>query len=436
MDSIRPIFFALALVTLYIVTSAAQASLSVSGKYTLRLEHIENSPRLNYSNSGKLLGSRLEFKLNYSWDRVYFVGELQDARVFLDDEETPLGTDDVNALEPIQAYIGKRWGEKNQHDLKVGRFTLDIGNRRLVARPRFRNTRNTLTGLYLDYHSDALRTQTLLTMPDYRFPTARDELDSNSAELDKFYVKNVFGGVNVSTTIIQDATIEGYYFGLTERDQPSLATQDRLLHTIGMRWVYEPVSRPIEVEFEGAYQFGKAHPSKRENRSVRQDVSAYFGYVSFAYTTTDSLRSKYVLELNYASGDRDNQDNRYNRFDPLFGVRRAEFNATNLYGVFSRKNHMSFGIGWHVKPKDNVQGYINYRPNWLASQNDSIPSINIRSENGKRFVGHQFEGRLRLGLAESIRLELGGIVLIKGEVFDTYHTDNTRYMYSELSYAF
>lgn len=68
--------------------------------------------------------------------------------------ETPITTGEVNALELVQAYVGYEvpgaFGADTKLGLQTGRFTLNLGSRRLVAADDYRNTTNGYTGLRAD----------------------------------------------------------------------------------------------------------------------------------------------------------------------------------------------------------------------------------------------------------------------------------------------
>lgn len=138
---------------------------SLDGTYRLRYESLHNAYRAGASGSDQILVSRLLASLKGSGEHVFGELEIQDSRSWLDDAGTPLGTDDVNALEPLQAWIG--WQQQNQFVVKAGRQTLDIGSRRFVARNRFRNTLNAFDGVYGNYQQDAWQWQAFYLIAGY-----------------------------------------------------------------------------------------------------------------------------------------------------------------------------------------------------------------------------------------------------------------------------
>ena len=78
------------------------------------------------------------------------LAEIMDSRQYLSDAGSLIDTGQVNALEVLQAQV--RWDAGplftgGKHRIQLGRETLDLGNRRLVARNAYRNTINAFTGV-------------------------------------------------------------------------------------------------------------------------------------------------------------------------------------------------------------------------------------------------------------------------------------------------
>ena len=82
-------------------------------------------------------------------DWLSLEAEFQDSRAYLEDDNTPVGTGLVNTAELLRAYLDLSFDGPfgGAHELQLGRLTMDIGSRRLVARNRFRNTSNAFTGV-------------------------------------------------------------------------------------------------------------------------------------------------------------------------------------------------------------------------------------------------------------------------------------------------
>ena len=158
--------------------------LSVGGSYRIRYEYLDNPFRPLSDGSDELLVGRLLLDLRGNWSRLNAGLEIQDSRAQLADARTPLGTDDVNALEPLQAWLGlglsEVFAEGDRLDLAAGRLTIDAGSRRLVARNGFRNTSNAFTGVHAEWARGASRARAFLVLPIHRLPNEPQRLRDNA----------------------------------------------------------------------------------------------------------------------------------------------------------------------------------------------------------------------------------------------------------------
>src|SRR3546814_13948098 len=79
-----------------------------------------------------------------------------DSRAYDADRGSSAGNGDVNALELIQAYVGAdlddALGNGTDTKIDIGRFTMDLGSRRLVGQNNFRNTTNAFAGGRLQFN--------------------------------------------------------------------------------------------------------------------------------------------------------------------------------------------------------------------------------------------------------------------------------------------
>ena len=171
------------------------AWLSLTGSYRLRYEHMDNTFRIVGPAQDELLVSRLLVHARATGERYYGGVELQDSRAWLHKDLTPVGTDDVNALEPLQLYAGYR---TDKLDVQLGRMTMDVGSRRFVARNRTRNTLNGFTGINVRWTLPGRRgLQAFLTMPTARLPNnlERGKRRGNDFVLDQEHGERVFWGL-------------------------------------------------------------------------------------------------------------------------------------------------------------------------------------------------------------------------------------------------
>ena len=116
-----------------------------SGELRLRGEALDSAFHAARKGSDQLLTSRLTLSTARDFGSLRLEGDRSDSRGWLHDAGTPLGTNEINTLEPLQAFVG--WQRPEGVNLRLGRMTRDLGSRGHLGRHRFRNTFNTFTGL-------------------------------------------------------------------------------------------------------------------------------------------------------------------------------------------------------------------------------------------------------------------------------------------------
>lgn len=394
--------------------------LSLDGSFRLRYESLDNTYRLADPGHDEVLVSRLLVHAEVNVERLYGGLELQDSRAWLHEDLTPIGTDDVNALEPLRAYIGYRTG---QIDIQAGRITMDVGSRRLVARNRTRNTINGFTGVRAKWSASAgVGWQAFVTMPVARLPDnlERDRMRDNEFELDQEHGERLFWGAHIADSRRgKRLETEWYLYGIHEEDRPSLPTRDRDFLTAGLRaqhagdaWAYE---------LESAIQHGKSRASRQPADTTDLDHRAWFVHAEASRTLRGSWKPRVIFRFDYASGDDDPDDGDNNRFDTLYGARRFDFGPTGIYGAFARSNILSPGIALRSKPGPSTDFRIDYRPAWLASERDAMTTAGLRDRDGNTgsFIGHQLDLRWQWWSASrNLNVDFTAAYLWKGDFLE------------------
>ena len=429
-----------------------QQALGASDDWTItagirpRLEAIDGQFRPTAARSDILLSVRSTLAVDYHPGPLRAGIELWDVRGYFEHTRSSAGTGEINALEPVQAYIGydlgALLGAGTRSNVTVGRFTQDIGSRRLMARPRFRNTTNSFTGAKLDW-SNARGDSAIAfwTMPQRRLPDRRDHIQDNAVVLDhEGNDLQFFGGAYTRADIL-GGSVQIYGFGLTKRDTPRFATTNRHLFTPGIR-----LSRPAspgkpdhDVEF--AWQAGHARRTALPSDQRSLDVEAYMLHAEAGYTLATSWRPRIVLEYDLASGNGRRQD-KLSRFDPLFGVAR-ELSPSGLYALFGRANISMPGIRIEAKPDAHTDGFLGYRAAWAARSVDSFAATGVRDPAGRsgRFAGHQIEiGLNRWLVPDRTKFSVGGVYLAKGRLLsdapNAPRDGDSVYGYSDITFNF
>lgn len=375
--------------------------------------------------------------------------ELQDSRVYGEPEDRPLTTGDVNAVELLQGFVGlsleDSFADGDSLDLKLGRQTMDIGSRRLVARNRFRNTINAFTGLTGDWQgAGGSRVQAFATVPVLRLPRDQASLHDNEIEFDEELENTLFLGTCLTKPLTDGGTSgELYALHLDEADEKFVATRDRRLWTVGARVHSQPKAGEVQFEWESAYQFGKSRALTSGLDIKDLDHEAFFHHLSVGYRFHGDLKVNVEALFDYASGDKDPSDDENNRFDTLYGARRFEYGPTGLFGAFARSNNISPGLRLNLSPTSRSQLMIAHRLHYLAEKRDFWTTSGLVDASGSSgdFIGQLLEARLRYEVVpKSWKLEFGIAHLFAGSFMEnapnnTGQGDST-YGYAATTFSF
>lgn len=399
---------------------AEDDGLKLSGSVRLRFEEIEGQPRAGFDREDSLFNIRTQLAAEYRSGAFRIGAELFDSRAYGADRGTPISTNEVNALELVQAYvvgdIVAPFGNGTKLSLMAGRFTLNLGSRRLVAADDYRNTINGYTGLRADLTGPkGLKAVLLYTLPQQRRPDDGEGVRDNRVRFDhEGFDLVLWGGIVSKAKLVGPAMAELTYFHLGERDQPGRATRDRSLNTFGGRIIREPETGKFDYEVEAFYQTGSISASLAPT-ATQQAVSANFLHADAGYSFPGPWQPRLSVEFDRASGDRAGGD--YGRFDTLFGMRRADLAPAGLYNAVGRANIITPGIRLEATPDKRWDWFAAYRPMWLASRTDAFSTTGVRDSSGRsgNFAGHQVEARVRYWLIPSrLRFEFDGLLLAKG----------------------
>lgn len=370
--------------------------------------------------------------------------EVFDSRAYLQDDTSSTGTGEVDPLDLVQAYASVRFGEVERWhgSVKAGRFTMDLGSRRLVSRPNFRNTANSFTGLLADLAGpNAGQVRLFWTMPVIREPANRAAILNNELEWDRESPDLQFYGALYHLPMRRGPLLEIYGYRLTERDDDDQPTQDRRVLTSGIRLFEKRKPGEFDFDFEASRQTGQIRASLRTDDKQDLDVTAHFAHAEVGRSFDAPWAPRASAHFDYASGD-DPETPTYSRFDGLFGGRRFEFGPAGLYGPLARSNIVSSGLRLEITPDQRSDAFIMYRTFWLAERQDSFGATGVRDARGESggFAGHQVEMRTRWQLGSNLRLDGGVAYLIKGRFLSAAPnappTGHTLYGYLDATWEF
>jgi len=419
----------------------APSRLTVSGSLRSRYESLDGEFRPGLGGSDQLLTFRGTIGAELRLAPMAVGAELMDSRAHLIKEDSSFGPGDTNALEPIQAYVRL---EARSTQWTIGRFTQDLGSRRLVARTRSGNSAHAFTGVrgrWNGAHGDSLTG--LVVMPMIRRPLSRTSAIGNAHEFDQqTWNYRLHGAFYTSRPFARQTAADVYLFHLNERDDATHATRDRRLTLFGTRLFRSPQPGALDFEVEGIWQAGRTRGSTRASDVRDLDIAAGYVHVEAGRTLEGSWQPRLELAYDYGTGDSDPDDGTHGRFDSLFGSQRIDLGPGSLYGALARSNISSPALRLEVVPSDRWNGYVSYRPVWLAQKRDAFGRSGVQDPTGRsgRFTGHQLEGRVRRRLGTYVEWELTAAWLLPRGFLqrapNATRRGSTVYVYASVTYEF
>jgi hypothetical protein len=406
--------------------------LSLSVEQRTRYETMDGSFKASGKGGDQQIALQTDVFMEARFNQLRIGGEFLDARQLGADSGSSLNNTHVNQADLLQAYLA--WSEQNMFhsgigaEVIAGRQTLNLGSRRLVARNVFRNTINSFDGLRLrltDY--DNWQLNAFVTLPVNRYllkPTATTDAAiakfNNTLQFDEADGRTWFSGAFLEGfNLIGKMNGELYLYHLDEGDSARVETANRRYFTPGLRLYMKPAKGEFDFQLETIGQFGTVRASTKAKDGKNLTHTAWYQHVDAGYTFDAPWNPRLVAEYDYASGDKNPNDDKDQRFDTLYGARRFEYGPTGIYGAFSRANLNTPGYRLNVSPLPNVQAGLAHRFFWLAQSTDSWGSGSsaLQDKKGKsgNFVGHQLELTARWDVNSSLNFETGWTHLFKGQ---------------------
>jgi hypothetical protein len=420
--------------------------LKISGSVRLRYETLDGQPRVGLREADEQLALRSTLFAEYDPGVVRAGVELYDSRAWLDEPGSAISANEVNTLELVQAYVAadieNPFGEGSKLGVQAGRFTLNLGSRRLVAADDYRNTTNGYTGVRADLTAlSDVSVTAIYFLPQIRLPDDLPSVREQDVKWDReSFDLQLWGGYVARRGTLAGGTVELGYFGLLERDWPGHATRDRDLDTFSARVIRDPKAGGPDFEVEGIYQTGDIRASAAPDAG-KQEVRAWFLHADAGYLFPGDTRLRLSLEYDHASGDR--AGGKYGRFDTLFGMRRADLAPAGIYNAIGRANIETASIRAELAPGPRWDAFGVYRAMWLAEESDSFSTTGVRDVAGASgsFAGHQLEARVRYWIVPSfLRAEVNALWLAKGrflkEAPNAPDTGDTHYLATSVTATF
>ncbi len=400
--------------------------LSVSLEQRTRYESMDGSFKADTKGGSQQIPLQTTLWLEAHLNSFRIGTEFMDARALDSDRATLVNNTMVNTLDFLQGYAA--WSDQNIFfsgmgaEVTAGRQTLNLGSRRLVARNAFRNAINSFTGIklrLLDY--DNWQFTGFISTPVNRLPNNPTAALDNDQVFDRENTKTWFsGGFLELYGLGWNINSEIYVYHLDEGTSNNLPTRNRRYFTPGTRLFIKPAKAAFDFQLETIGQFGTVESSVTGN-SKNLNHTAWFQHADIGYTTDLQWSPRFALEYDYATGDKNPNDNQDQRFDSLYGARRFELGPTGIYGAFSRSNINSPSMSIKAAPRSDVQLSVSQRLFWLASATDcwggsicnktDLHDTTGRSGNN---IGQQLDLSARWDFNSSLNFESGYTHLFKG----------------------
>lgn len=380
--------------------------LQVHAEQRTRYETIDARYRPSEVGGDQQLGFRTRFQVGVTSARAWAFAELQDSRVELDDSASTVGTGAVAKTKVQQLHAGLAWrnvaGRGLTLQIEGGRFSRNIGSRRLISRNIYGNSTTAYDGAIASAAGKSWSAMALATRPVvYTYPGLQRDPRFNGLRL---------SGLYLTSTKARRANADLYALIWRDGGGTPAATR-RSLNTVGGRLLGQfGHDGRADYEAELTFQGGEVGPRRQRAWMQHGQVGYHFPRAPW---------KPYVLAVwDYASGDADPTDDVNGGFDPLIGDRRFEFGPVGLYGLIARSNLISPGAWVIVRPVAPLETWLQVRGVWLAQARDRWRPAGLGNAAGTagRHVGTQVEWRTRYRFTSHFDFD-GGVTVLEESYF-------------------
>jgi len=379
--------------------------LAIHGAHRTRYETIDVRYTPDLNGGDQQLAFRTRLSVAATRRRVWGLAELEDSRVSLDDSGSRVTASQAAGTRVLQAHAGFRQqqlgGSNVDVQVEVGRFNRDIGSRRLIASPNYRNVSPAFDGVIGRTGSGSWAVQGLYLRPCiYEYPSYR---------LDDRFRDGSLWGVHLAASPRRIIHTEAFALRLDDGDRAPVDAR-RKLTTLGARLTGRVGSREaVDYEVESMIQGGRVGSDAHAAGFVHGELGQTW--------TSRKWRPRVSVEYDQATGDRDPTDGRSGAFDSLFGVRRFELGPSGLYGLVNRSNLRSPGVVASLRPTASTVVTVHHRGVWLDQPRDRWGQTELRDPTGAagRFVGRQTELRIQQQWRTHLELDAAVFMFREGD---------------------
>lgn len=424
------------------------SGIRIEGHVRGRYEALANPFVAGRTDDDEFFGLQTQIRAEFDLGADFTLGgELLDHR-FVFGNETGGAPSEIDTLEPAQAYIA--WRPRDfllpgaRLDAKAGRFTIDIGSRRLTARANFRSLLQSFDGAHAVWTSPTGLHLTLTSVsPVARRPSDAASAIDNEVALNRTQDNVRLNVIHLDAPLPHDIRGEAYLFDLDEDDASDAATRNRDLSTFGARLHRNPARNTFDFDVEYVRQTGSVRASTNPADITPLDHAADMAHLEAGFSFDAPWSPRLAAQYDYASGDASAADGENQRFDAIFGDRSFELGPTSLFGLVARTNFSSPALRLEVHPDPVSDAYLMVRHIALDSATDSFANSGVRNAAGTSGddAGTMIEARWRRWLIEdSLRLTFGGAVMFEGDFLKTAPNatgfGDPVYAYTDLTWSF
>ena len=420
--------------------------LSLGLESRLRYEYRDNDFRRKTDNTDQPILERTRFYASTKdkSNPLGFTVELQDSRRF--NSVWSPDNKDINKLDAIQLYgevylkdalgVDDR-GNARPVDVQVGRISFELTDKRLIARNEWRNTTNAFQGVrtILGQQGSDWQANVFALQPVIKLTDKADEVDRANW---------LYGAAFDWRKWSDVVTLQPYYYLLRQDanqvkyvSDGTLATGpqvNREIHTGGLRGYGVVGTTGLDYDLNYAKQWG-------DNGGKTQDAYAY--NVEVGYIVEQSWKTRLSGSLGFASGDKDPNDSKSQRFERLFGLSRG-WSASDYIQM---ENIYTPKVRAEVSPTSKIKADIGYSWYQLASATDRWnggAALQDRNGLSGKNIGEEFDVNMRYTLNKYLMLRVGYAHFMAGDftkktsqIIEPGRKENSNLVYIETTlYAF
>lgn len=368
----------------------------------VRYEYLHDRYARGFDGSDRIVQTQVRAGFRAGYGPISIRLEALDGANFLPGPDTEAGSEPTSSTELLNAYARL---SLNNDTLRVdaGRFTFDLGSRRLLAQSGSSNFPARFDGVRAVWSASEAWTLTA-----FETRVGRRDLQTiiGSKPLPA-RPEQAFGGLHAAwSDPAAPAQAETYWFRLRE-------SGGHRLDTHGLRVWREPSAGAMDGDLEVMVQSGRTQAGGQ-----RIPVRAYGLDMQAGYTFDRPWRTRLAAHYIYASGDDASDPGQIQRFNPLFGSRSGAFGGGgSLFGPLDRENISAAGLSVDAR-RDAWRITLRYFNVRLASATDRWRRADLRDASGAsgRAIGDLVDVRVdRQWLDGRLRGRLGAGVLSKGQ---------------------